>query len=105
MELITAEVAAGMLGISKRMLYDLAAPNGPIPCIRYSVKCVRFDLVDVRAYADSCKCEPRDLVKEAGRAYVGSVALKASSPDSELLKLYRQAGTAPKPRPSTKHKK
>jgi hypothetical protein len=86
------------------MLYDLATPHGPILCVRYGPKRVRFDPEDIRAYAESCKCMPRDLVKEAGPAKMRTVILKASSPDgeSELTKLFRAHGLEPKKRPPRK---
>lgn len=100
--MIDAKAAAAMLGISTRMLYDLAAPNGPIPCTRYSAKCVRFNPDDVKAYAASCRCEPCGPVKEAGQARLPSVKLQASPGESELMKLFRRDGITPKPRPKIK---
>jgi predicted DNA-binding transcriptional regulator AlpA len=96
---ITAQVAAEILGISTRMLYDLAAPKGPIPCVRYSAKCVRFDPEDIKAYAESCKCAPRDPVKIAGPTYFANQRLRAKSEESELVKLFRKGGITPKTRP------
>jgi predicted DNA-binding transcriptional regulator AlpA len=56
--LITVQAAAAMLGISKRFMYDLAAPNGPVPCYRLSTRATRFDPADIQAYAEACRTEP-----------------------------------------------
>lgn len=50
--MLTAEEAAKELGISKRMMYELAAPHGPVPCVRYGAKCVRFKEEDIEAYKE-----------------------------------------------------
>lgn len=48
--------ASELLGVSKAMIYKLAAPNGPIPCTRIG-KRVIFDESDVSAYKASCRVE------------------------------------------------
>ena len=35
MSAITVSEAAALLGISRRMMYSLAAPIGPVPCHRF----------------------------------------------------------------------
>lgn len=52
--------AAAMLGVSTRLVYDLAAPAGPIPCKRVgrpgSTKPrIVFDESDIREYQESCR--------------------------------------------------
>lgn len=45
--MIAAEEVAEMLGISRGAVYDLAAPKGPIPCVRFGRLCIRFKREDV----------------------------------------------------------
>jgi hypothetical protein len=100
--LITVEAAAEILGISKRMMYALAAPHGPIPCIRYTAKCIRFSPDDIKAYIDSCRCTPLDLVKEAGPARLTTVTLRALPAKSRLQQLFLEKGIAATLRPNLK---
>lgn len=53
--MITAEEVALLLGVSRGTVYDLAAPKGPIPCVRLGRRCLRFDIVDVEAYVQKCR--------------------------------------------------
>lgn len=99
-EMIKVEQAADMLGISRRMMYDLAAPHGPVPCIRLSVKCVRFNPDDVEAYAKKCL---HTTIKVEAAGYLSSAKLSTGQ-GSELQKLYRMAGTVAKQKPLTKRK-
>lgn len=55
--MITAEEVAKMLGISRSAVYDLAAPRGPIPCVRIGRLCVRFSPADVEAFVQNCTHE------------------------------------------------
>lgn len=49
--------AAQLLGVSERTVYSLAAPAGPIPCIRLpGVRRIIFDEADIRAYREASKC-------------------------------------------------
>src|SRR3569833_2163307 len=100
MSTITADEAAAILGVSKRMVYDLAAPHGPIPCARYSAKCVRFESQDVEAYKAQCQ---HTSIKQKIVGSLTSTRLSTAG-ESELQKLYRQAGAVPRPKPSTKQK-
>lgn len=99
MALITAEEAARELGISKRTMYELAAPGGPIPCCRIG-RAVRFDPSDIENYTKSCRSTPTKP------PVVGVSRLIASSPDGEsgLRSYFRKAGHALKPKNSTKKK-
>jgi excisionase family DNA binding protein len=53
--MITAEEVAEMMGISRGAVYDLAAPKGPIPCVRYGRRCIRFKREDVQAHIEACR--------------------------------------------------
>ncbi|WP_428983794.1 helix-turn-helix domain-containing protein [Rhodoferax mekongensis] len=48
--------ASEFLGVSPRMVYQLAAPNGPIPCYRIGKRIV-FDAKDVQDYKANCRFE------------------------------------------------
>lgn len=52
--MITAEGVAEMLGISGGAVYDLAAPKGPIPCVRLGRRLIRLHRVDVEAHIVAC---------------------------------------------------
>ena len=41
--------AAKALEVSRRPLFDLTAPRGPVPCVRVG-RSVRYDPRDIRAY-------------------------------------------------------
>jgi hypothetical protein len=51
---IQPSAAAIILGVSKRQIYDLAAPGGPIPCFRIGKRIV-FDAKDLQEYKESCR--------------------------------------------------
>jgi excisionase family DNA binding protein len=97
MTLIAVQAAADSLGVSRRTMYELAAPAGPIPCYRIG-RTVRFQQDDIEAYKQSRRCEP---VRATGPRYsLAVVRLKASSPtgESELEKFFRKAGLKVKTR-------
>lgn len=48
--------ASEFLGVSRAMVYKLAAPNGPIPCTRIGTRVI-FEESDVSAYKASCRVE------------------------------------------------
>lgn len=52
--MITAEAVAKMPGVSRGTVYDLAAPKGPIPCVRLGRRCLRFHLADVETHIQKC---------------------------------------------------
>lgn len=99
--MLTAEQAALQLGVSKRTMYDLAAPKGPIPCVRYTARCMRFDEQDLEDYKKSC------LYHSIKLEVAGSLTSTRLSTDKEsgLLKCFQQAGAKPrlKPLASKKH--
>jgi excisionase family DNA binding protein len=53
---MTVIQASEFLGVSRAMVYKLAAPHGPIPCTRIG-KRVIFEESDVSAYKASCRVE------------------------------------------------
>lgn len=55
--MITAREAGEILAVAPRTIYDLASPCGPIPCYRYSARCIRFDRADLEAYIQAIRCE------------------------------------------------
>jgi excisionase family DNA binding protein len=75
MKPLTAREAAALLGISVRAVYDLAAPAGPVPCLRFG-RAVRFEHKDIKSYRDGLrlKAQPQsapydeDLAEIASRA-------------------------------------
>ncbi len=98
--MLTAQEAAKLLGVSKRMMYDLAAPHGPVPCTRYSTKYVRFKQEDIKDYEKSCQ------YTSTKPQIVGVSHLTASSPagESGLQNFFRKAGLEPKRKPMIKKK-
>lgn len=90
--LITAQDVAARLGISRRMVYDLAA-TGALPSYRFG-GALRFDPADVEAYKQACRVE-RDPV----RVRPPTVTLKVSDPDNDLLRYFERAGVRPRLRP------
>ncbi|MGE0800956.1 MAG: helix-turn-helix domain-containing protein [Lautropia sp.] len=79
--LINALEAAARLGISKRMLYELAAPNGPLPCVRIG-RAVRFDPRDIEEFVGKRRSEPAApaaAVRRVRPAYrAGGIDLEAA---------------------------
>ena len=51
---MTVQEAARMLGVSKGMVYGLAAPAGPIPCARIGSRII-FDQVDIVEFKQKCR--------------------------------------------------
>lgn len=100
MSLITVADAATRLAISKRKMYELAAPNGPIPCHRYGSKCIRFDEEDLFEYKEKCRFI---TVKAAVAGALSSTKLSMDTA-SGLLKRFQKAGANPRLTPSTKRK-
>ena len=59
--LLMSDTAATMLGISGRMLWNLSAPRGPIPCVRLG-RAVRYDPEDLNAFVKNAKIWQNDIV-------------------------------------------
>ena len=95
--LLQAAKAADMLGVSTRLMYDLAAPNGPIPCFRIGGR-VLFSETDLSEYLESCR------FTKTQRAVVSSLSstpvLKAG--ESALEKYCRKHGLEPKRKASNR---
>ena len=72
---MTADEAAAFLQVSKRHVYTLAAPHGPIPCIRIG-KRVIFDEPDLMEYKLSCRSTK---TKSAGATFSSSRAVLMAS--------------------------
>lgn len=77
--MLTADELAKMLGISRGAVYDLAAPKGPIQCVRHGRRCIRFCLANVEAYVQSCThtqvARPQIMPR-----YIPPIKIKISEP-------------------------
>lgn len=51
---MNADQAAEVLGVSRRQVYALAAPGGPIPCTRIGKRII-FDMPDILEFKQSCR--------------------------------------------------
>ena len=90
--MLNAKEAAERLGISRGMIYALAAPTDPIPCQRIG-RTVRFEIEDIDAYKESCRHAPAKQ-KVAG---VSTMTISYSTPgESGLVSHFRKAGIEPK---------
>jgi hypothetical protein len=92
--LITAKVAAAIMGISAGAVYDLAAPRGPLPCYRFG-GALRFDPADVDVYMQSCRCEPITRIKMSWPLPTKNLKALLPGEESDLLKLFRRDGIDP----------
>lgn len=93
--MLKIDEAAAMLGISKRQMYNLAAPAGPIPCYRLGPRLTRFDPADIQAFLLAKKVEHFDPVKVAGQARV-TRTIKIRDGESELQKCFQRLRPAKK---------
>lgn len=98
--MLTVKQAAEVLGVSLRTMYDLAAPNGPIPCYRIG-RTVRYEQSDLENYKTTCRCTSTKT------SPAGVSRLTASSPEGEsgLQSYFRKAGLVPKLKPTTRKKR
>ncbi|MAK54797.1 MAG: hypothetical protein CML17_02935 [Pusillimonas sp.] len=88
---IPPDQAARILGVSRSKIYDLAAPAGPIPCIRIGRRII-FDMNDLMEYRAQCRYTEK---KQAVVSSLSSTApLKASG--SGLENVFRRLGVKPK---------
>ena len=96
--MLTAKQAGVMLGISARLVYDLAA-RGDLPSHRFSSS-IRFDSVDVETYKAACRVKvtppPRAELRKPP-----TVRLEKSLGDGGLAAYFRKAGIKPRPMPSS----
>ena len=99
MEPIQPQKAAAMLGISRSQLYALAAPAGPIPCMRIGRRVI-FDRADLLEYRDKCRyIETRNAVASSLNSTAASIR-NVSGLESIFLKI----GVKPKLTSSTAKK-
>ena len=95
---LTVAQAATLLGLSRRMIYDLAN-TGKLRGYRFG-RALRFDLADVMEYKQACRF---DGTPETSAGATNSTALfKASG--TAFLDFCRKAGLKPKLTPSTEKK-
>lgn len=90
--MLTASQAAAHLGISARSVYDLAAPNGPIPCMRIGRRVV-FDEADILEYKRSCLCT---VINNVVRSSLSSTAVLPVQAVSGLESAFRKLGIKPR---------
>lgn len=95
---MNADEAAEVLGVSRRHMYALAAPGGPIPCTRIGKRII-FDMPDLLAFKESCRCVP---APKPPHLSLSSRPIRVSSPGgpSELEKAFLAHGITPKLSPS-----
>ena len=95
--MITPAEAAAILGISRRSIYGLAAPGGPIPCTRATVRRISFERSDVEEYKAKCQFTE---IKRAAATNLNSTVLSVAA-DSGLESCFRRLGAEPRLTPST----
>lgn len=83
------------LGVSRGMVYKLAAPGGPIPCTRIGARVI-FDESDVRDYKASCRVEPLKL--ESVRLRSRSIAPNPLHRGPNLMEVFNSMGITPRTR-------
>lgn len=98
--LITAEAAAKILGVSRGAVYDLAAPKGPIPCVRLGRRCIRFNQEDVEAHVRKCLHTLIKITIAGDIRSTKSLTVNAF----ERQSYFQRIGIAPKPKTSTSKK-
>ncbi|WP_424460547.1 helix-turn-helix domain-containing protein [Ottowia sp.] len=91
-----ASQAARLLGVSRRKMYALAAPSGPVPCYRIGGRVV-FEEDDILDYKASCRSIAAR--KTVASSLSSTVTLKAG--ESALRKSFLALGIKPKPTLST----
>lgn len=96
MEKLSPQQAATVLGVSRRKVYALAAPDGPIPCYRIGTR-ISFDLIDLTEYLSTCR------YTETKRAVVSSLnsTVRLGASESGLESYFQKRGLKPKLTPST----
>lgn len=72
---MNADQAAEVLGVSRRQVYALAAPGGPIPCTRIGKRII-FDMPDILEFKQSCRSTE---TKNRVRSSLSSVAVSTAS--------------------------
>jgi excisionase family DNA binding protein len=96
--MLTAAQVAERLGVSRRLVYDLAA-RGVLPSYRFE-GAVRFEPADVEAYIQASKVvRPSRL--EIPVTPGPKLNVREPGEESELAQFFRSAGVKPKLAPST----
>src|SRR3569832_1568680 len=92
-----ATAVAAVLGISSRQVYELAAPCGPIPCLRSGRRGV-FEEADVLEFKQSCRSTATANVV---RSSLSSIAAYRVPEGSALASAFRKLRLKPKLTPTT----
>src|SRR3546814_4688023 len=95
--MLSVEQAAQRMGVSRRTVYDLAAPAGPIPATRIGRR-VLFSEVDIQEYLASCR--HTEIKREVATFLNSTARLKAS--ESALQSYFQERGRKPKLTPDRK---
>lgn len=93
---MNADEVALRLGISKRAVYELAAPAGPLPCQRIGRR-VTFEETDVMEFKAKCRCTE---IKSTVVSSFNSAVVSTGS-GSALESIFRARGLKPRLTPST----
>ncbi|WP_332848737.1 helix-turn-helix domain-containing protein [Massilia sp. S19_KUP03_FR1] len=97
--MIAADEVAEMLGISRGAVYDLAAPKGPIPCVRFGRRCIRFNRQDIQAHIEACRQTQVQMPSMRGAAFGRpTVKLKVSDPEKFIQEYRMKTKTKTKPK-------
>lgn len=91
--MITAGEVAKILGVSRSAVYDLAAPKGPIPCVRLGRRCLRFNLADVETHIQKCT-HTQDNTPLNVKASTKTLKVTVSEPQN----CFERLGIVPKPK-------
>lgn len=86
--LLDAQQAADFLSISKREIYNLAFPHGPIPVHKLGPRLTRFAVTDLKAYVISCRYDTSEI--KSGTA--SSSKRRSTGSESDLQKFFQQRG-------------
>jgi excisionase family DNA binding protein len=100
MQIITADEVASMLGVSRGAVYDLAAPKGPIRCVRLGRRCIRFNREDVQAHIEKCR-HTQAVSPVIGKLSMRTMRLTVSEP----LNCFERLGIKTKAKPSATPKR
>ena len=93
---VNAREAALRLGVSARQVYDLAAPNGPIACMRIGRRVV-FEEPDIEEYKKQCRFI---VTANAVSSSLSSTVVSPVRVVSGLESAFQKLGLKPKLTPS-----
>lgn len=94
---MNATEAATRLGVSVRQVYDLAAPNGPIACMRIGRRVV-FEESDIEEYKQKCRYT---ATVNTVSSSLSSTAVFPVQVASGLESAFQKLGLKPRLTPST----